>query len=190
MDKLARWAVPGYPNRPFELGSGLLSEWFDFCDRFGRRQATSAHPETNETTGTLTAVDWLAGEATDASIGELLRVTLDRFPRLARTAAASRRPAVWCLYRVEQVPVVRASDGAVIFEESVPVPVSVGAARPEAVTQFPPNGIAVRGPQRFWCRGWDDTLPESHKWGTAPSAAAWIVEVSRTLVVPKSFRAR
>jgi hypothetical protein len=96
---------------------------------------------------------------------------------------------VWCLYRVDSVPVRSKGDDKIIAEARVPVPLSVGATRHESVTQFPKEGLGVSGPLQIWCRGWNDELPESHKWGTAVSTAAWIVTVSQQLRLPEAFHA-
>ena len=169
--------MPASPNRPFELRDGLVSEWSEFCTRYGSPAAD------------LPTRDWLGGDAVDAPAHGVLRVTLERFPMLAEASATTGRPAVWCLYRVQTVPVRSKTDGKIVAQAQVPVPLSVGAARPVTVTQFPPCGLTVNTPLRFWFRGWIDNLPENHKWGGAVSTAAWIVTVSQQLRLPEAFDA-
>lgn len=170
------------------LDDGPLSEWFEFCERFGKRTAKRARATANDPA--VSTLDWLAGDPIAVTRGSKLRVSLSAFPQIQRAAQASRRPVVWCLYRVARLPVYDAASGARLGEERIPVPVAMGAARPETITQHPPEGVQVDEELSLWCRGWDDSLPESHRWGIAPAAAAWILELSRTLKLPSTLRAR
>lgn len=169
--------MPGFSKRPIELRDGPLNEWSKFCLTFGL-DAKSAK---------AASADWLGGTPFATNGQRTVQVKLGSSAHITEAAANSYRPAVWCLYRVASVPVRRRSDGEVVGTEAVPVPVSVGVAKRDALTQFPPEGIDARLVERLWVRGWDDSRPESDKWGKAVSSAAWIVQVSQQLSLPKEF---
>jgi hypothetical protein len=180
---LARWGVPGFPKKHLDLRDGLLKEWSEFCGRFGRQATKQA--EHARRPGQPPTVDWLGG--TQLTEAKNFEVSIQACPLLARVVDGARRPAVWCLYRVETLPVRRGGD--IIGVEAVPVPVSVGAARSDAVTRYPSHALALAHPTWFWCRAWNDDEPEDTQWGTAVSSAAWMVGVINGLVLPEELRA-